>query len=181
MLKLQSVCHLLIICQNNRDISSVDLPYRLGTRSHHRRRIIDLIISSISGDKILVGPAVRNGSAALFVRNKQTNKLLFGSEGRLQKIQCSRVLFRHAESCLSSLIQSPCGCGLLTCITWSPCTPAFNHQLYFKKPSLPHSLTEDVYTEALSVPASPRQPLKPPSCSELHVSGQNIQPAHLRL
>lgn len=75
VLKLQSVCYLLIICQNNQDISSVDLPYRLRTRSHHRRRIIDLIISSISGDKILVGPAVRNGSVALFVQNKQTNCL----------------------------------------------------------------------------------------------------------
>lgn len=63
----QSVCHLLIICQNSKDISSIDLPYRLLMRSHHRRRITVLIISGIGRDKILVGPAVRNGSAAVFV------------------------------------------------------------------------------------------------------------------
>lgn len=83
VLKPRSVCYLLIICQNNQDISSVDLPYRLRTRSHHRRRIIDLIISSISGDKNPCWPSCEKWQRCS-VCSEQTNKLF----GKQQK-KCS--------------------------------------------------------------------------------------------
>lgn len=56
-LEPQSAFHLLIICQNNQDTSSVDLACRQCSRSYRRWWIIDLIIP-----QILVGAVMSNGS-----------------------------------------------------------------------------------------------------------------------